>query len=259
MAGGLGGGDKLVLINPLANPPTSLPVKIMRLDGKLMGQLVPDTTVVTSSTYIGCRGRRPCLENCSYSLANRKLIHNSVTLTVSGIADSVCTATRSQFGGSLSTTITHSGFAAMNGAYFLSMVDACWPVNDTTFPGSPLESYVTKWTFNPTIRYQSTQTGGSNPFSFDVTCTLQVEIIVGRSDTADNAFFGVDLDLIAFPLSPSPGVPAIRFRSGACNTWHSGSVASTRGQAMLRLSRHGARSTPPVIADCLATTQRHWP
>ncbi len=51
MAGGLGGGDKLVLINPLANPPTSLPVKIMRLDGKLMGQLVPDTTVVTSTTY----------------------------------------------------------------------------------------------------------------------------------------------------------------------------------------------------------------
>ncbi len=93
----------------------------------------------------------------------------------------------------------------MNGAYFMSMVDACWPVNDTTFPGSPLESYVTKWTFNPTIRYQSTQTGGSNPFSFDVTCTLQVEIIVGRSDTADNAFFGVDLDLIAFPLSPSRG------------------------------------------------------
>ncbi len=152
-----------------------------------MGQLVPDTTVVTSSTYIGCRGRRPCLDNCSYSLANRKLVHNSVTFTVAGITDRTCTASRAQSGGTLTTTITQSGFAAANGAYYVPMEDSCWPFNTTL-----------SWSLYPTVRYQTALVGGSSPFSFDVTCTMQINVSVAR-----DAFVGLTFAVSCVPFSPA--------------------------------------------------------
>lgn len=194
----------------------SLPARLLRYNGKVVGKMEDTSVIPLGASYSGCNNKRRCLDNCNYSLTTRNIRHDYVQLTVSGIADRTCTGSRvrASDGWTINETLELTGFAVMNGTYVAPIEDYPWSWSAPTSPCG-VRIKPTQWAFTNYQRSYGnlvSTTGAS--FPFDVTCQMQTTITLDCFNLGFGSTYYCDgawLSILTQKISPA-AIPFTNFK-----------------------------------------------
>lgn len=164
--------DKIVAVGSILSPGK---VRVSRLHGKLLGQSVADTwTPPATAPYVGCRGKRPCLNHCTASDTIREMVSNAVTFTVAGAADTSCTVVKNPTTGiyagyTLTGTLSTSGFTQVNGTYVAAVIE------DPAVCDVIVDGYTTEYSATITYSVDITSPGA---YGTTTNCTVSLDVIL---------------------------------------------------------------------------------